>query len=64
MIYEVSLSSGEITEYETLESLLSMLNEDSSIDDSVFFQLPPLYSAQQKQRAIRKEKDLLDVISD
>ena len=53
MIYEVNLSSGNITEYETLESLLSMLNEDNSIDDSVFFQ--SLYSAQHKQKAIREE---------
>jgi|TARA_Y100000294_G_C8250786_1_gene214707 hypothetical protein len=55
MIYEVSLSSGDITEYETLEGFLSMLNEDSSINDSVFFQ--SLYSAQHRQRAIRKEGD-------
>ena len=55
MIYEVSLSNGDITEYETLENLLSMLNEDNDIDNSCFFQ--SLYSAQHKQRAIRKEGD-------
>ena len=57
MIYEVNLSSGDITEYETLESLLSMLNEDNSIDNSVFFQ--SVYSAQHKQKAIRKGEQMM-----
>jgi len=52
MIYEVNLSNGNIDEYETLENLLSMLNEDNSIDDSIFFQ--SLYSAKHKQKIIRE----------
>ena len=54
-VIEKALSNGDITEYETLVGFLSMLNEDSSIVDCVFFQ--SLYSAQHKQRAIRKEGD-------
>ena len=52
MIYEVNLSNGNIDKYETLEDLLSMLNEDNSIDDSIFFQ--SLYSAKHKQKIIKE----------
>ena len=52
MIYKVSLSSGEITEYESLEKFLNMLNEDNDVDNSCFFQ--SLYSAKHKQRIIKE----------
>ena len=59
MIYEVSFSSGKITEYESLEEFLNMLNEDrvSPIEDSCFFQ--SLNSAQHKQGEFLVTKKIL-----